>query len=103
MSTTDRAQITGSTVIDCHGDRVGKASDVVFDDYTMEPTWVLVEYGTLVKHRTAVPFDRLYVGETGDVVLESERASVKEAPRVHGVPLSIEESEDLQRYYGAAV
>jgi sporulation protein YlmC with PRC-barrel domain len=103
MSTTDRAQITGSTVIDCYGDRVGKASDVVFDDYTMEPTWVLVEYGGIMKHRTAVPYERLYVGESGDVVLESDKSSVKDAPRVHGVPLSLEESEELRQYYGAAV
>jgi sporulation protein YlmC with PRC-barrel domain len=95
----ENSSITGSVVVDCHGSRVGKATDVLFDDYTMQPTWVVVDYGTVLKHRTAVPYDRIYVGETGEIVLESDKDTVKEAPRVHGAPLSTDESTALERYY----
>lgn len=100
MHTTDTAGFTGSTVIDRDGERIGTATDVVFNDRDMQPRWLVVQYGTLRRRHTAVPFDRLYVTEDGEIALEPDRAAVLAAPRVgKGAPLSPEEEASLREYF----
>jgi uncharacterized protein YrrD len=99
MTTADTSRMTGSTVIDRDGERVGKAADVVYDDRDLQPAWLIVEYGTLRKHHTAVPFDRLYLSDAGDVVVESGRDAVRNAPRIGGAPLLPDDEAALDTYY----
>jgi uncharacterized protein YrrD len=98
----DTGNLTGSMVVDRDGDRIGTATDVIFDDVDLEPRWLVVRYGTLRHHHTAVPFDRLYVTETGEVALEPDREAIKLAPRVKGAPLSPDEVSSLEAYFHAA-
>jgi uncharacterized protein YrrD len=100
MRPTDSASITGSAVIDRDGDRVGTATDVIFDDLDLQPRWLVVRYGTLRHHHTAVPFDRLYMTEEGDVALEPDRDTILHAPRVgKGAPLTSDEENSLEAYF----
>jgi uncharacterized protein YrrD len=103
MQHADSARITGAAVIDREGEKVGTATDIIFDDVDLQPRWVVVRYGTLRHHHTAVPFDRLYVAEGGDVVVESDRDAVMQAPRVgRGAPLSPDEESSLESYFHAS-
>jgi len=104
MRPTDSASITGSDVIDRDGDRIGTATDVIFDDSDLQPRWLVVRYGTLRHHHTAVPFERLYMTETGEVALEPDRDTVLHAPRVgKGAPLTAEEESSLEAYFHSSM
>lgn len=102
MRHTDLSNITGSTVVDRDGQRVGVATDVIYDETDLSPRWVVVRYGTLRHHHTAVPFDRLYLTESGDVALEPDKAAVMQAPRIKGAPLTRDEEAALASYYQLA-
>jgi uncharacterized protein YrrD len=100
MSHSDSGKITGSAVIDRDGDRVGTATDVIFDDVDLTPRWVVVRYGTVRHHHTAVPFDRMYLTDDGEVVVEPDRSAVYQAPRVgKGAPLTPDEEASLESYF----
>ena len=103
MRPTDSGKITGSSVIDRDGAQIGTATDVIFDDVDLQPRWLVVRYGGLRHHHTAVPFDRTYVTDAGDVVAEPGREVVIHAPRVgKGAPLSPEEESSLEEYFDIA-
>jgi uncharacterized protein YrrD len=100
MRHADSGKITGSSVIDTEGAAIGTATDVIFDDVDLQPRWLVVRYGGLRHHHTAVPFDRTYVAEDGAVVAEPGREVVLHAPRVgKGAPLSPEEESELEAYF----
>jgi hypothetical protein len=99
MALADTSNITGSSVIDRDGERVGKASDVIYDDRDLQPRWLVVEFGSLRKHHTAVPFDRLYMSDSGDVVVESDRDAIHHAPRIAGAPLLPSDEVELETYF----
>ncbi|HEX7094263.1 MAG TPA: PRC-barrel domain-containing protein [Acidimicrobiales bacterium] len=102
MRHTDFATITGSPVVDRDGERVGTATDVIYDDTDLRPRWVVVRYGSLRHRYTAVPFDRLYVTQDGEVATEPDKTAILQAPRVKGAPLSREEENELARYFQLA-
>jgi uncharacterized protein YrrD len=103
MRHIDSGKITGSAVIDRDGAPIGTATDVIFDDVDLQPRWLVVRYGSLRHHHTAVPFDRTYVSEDGAVVAEPGRDVVMQAPRVgKGAPLSPAEETDLESYFHVA-
>ena len=100
MRHSDSGKITGSAVIDRDGTQIGTATDVIFDDIDLQPRWLVVRYGSLRHHHTAVPFDRTYVTEEGSVVAEPGREVVMHAPRVgKGAPLSPDEEAQLESYF----
>jgi uncharacterized protein YrrD len=100
MRHADSGKITGSSVIDRDGAQIGTATDVIFDDVDLQPRWLVVRYGGLRHHHTAVPFDRTYVAEDGSVVAEPGKEAVMHAPRVgKGAPLSPDEEASLVDYF----
>jgi hypothetical protein len=103
MRHSDSGKITGSTVVDPEGGTIGTATDVIFDDIDLQPRWLVVRYGSLRHHHTAIPYDRTYVSDDGSVVAEPGREIVMHAPRVgKGAPLSPEEEADLESYFHVA-
>ena len=54
MRHIDSGKITGSAVIDRDGAQIGTATDVIFDDVDLQPRWLVVRYGSLRHHHTAV-------------------------------------------------
>ena len=92
--------VTGGTVVDSSGDKIGKAGQVYLDDQTGEPAWVTVNTGLFGTSESFVPLQGATV--EGDVVrVAYEKALVKDAPRVDSDGhLSVEDEQRLYAHYG---
>lgn len=97
---TDIATLTEATVFSQDGEKVGRISDVYFDNTTGRPAWVTVRTGLFGTHETFVPLAGAHLA---DEILRVpfDRDTVKSAPRVEANgDLSSEEEVNLFRYYG---
>lgn len=98
---SDVQGLSGHKVIDNQGQKVGVVADVLFDEGTSTPQWVLVSLGRLVHRQTAVPLRQAYRSAEGDLVVAYPRDEVKQAPRlVTGTVLSNVEERHLRQHYG---
>ena len=89
-----------SAVIDSGGNKLGVVSDVVSDNRTLEPRWLVVDVGVL---RTShyVPAEGAYKTEDGEVVVPFTKETVKESPRVHrNHVIGPDHERELYEYYG---
>jgi uncharacterized protein (TIGR02271 family) len=103
MLTQDQIQtISGGTVVDSAGDKIGKAGQVYLDDQTGDPDWVTVNTGMFGTSESFVPLQGATVeGETLRVAYT--KAQVKDAPRVAADGhLSQDEEQTLYEHYGVA-
>jgi len=92
--------LTGRTVLDMRAARVGKVTDVLFEDGS--PDWAVVKTGPLSGEHF-VPLEHTYVDEDGRLVLPHEKADIKRAPRVGRDHLITPQSRhQLRDYYGIA-
>jgi len=101
MLTQDQIQsITGGTVTDGSGSKIGKVGQVYLDDRTGQPDWVTVSTGLFGTSESFVPLQGAVVeGDTLRVAYTKEQ--VKDAPRVDtDGHLSEEEEQRLYRHYG---
>ncbi|WP_282944486.1 YsnF/AvaK domain-containing protein [Cellulomonas endometrii] len=101
MLTQEQIQtISGGTVVDSNGDKIGKAGQVYLDDVTGEPDWVTVNTGLFGTSESFVPLQ----GATADgktLRVAYTKAQVKDAPRVDADGhLSEQEEGELYRHYG---
>jgi sporulation protein YlmC with PRC-barrel domain len=88
-------------VTDTSGDTLGRVADVVSDDQTLEPKWLVVESGGLRKHSHFVPAEGSFTDDVGRIVVPYDKASVAdtmEAGRDH--ILMPEEERELGTHYG---
>jgi uncharacterized protein (TIGR02271 family) len=92
--------ISGSTVIDSTGDKIGRAGEVYLDDSTGQPDWVTVLTGLFGTRESFVPLPQAsWDGENLRVPYTKDQ--VKGAPQIEtGGHLSVEEEEVLYRHYG---
>jgi uncharacterized protein YrrD len=74
------AELTGHPVFDQHHDKVGRVSDVVYDEMG-EPKWAIVDPGPL-RSEKFVPVEGAYTTNDGDVVVPYDKSHVKTAPKV---------------------
>jgi uncharacterized protein YrrD len=91
--------LTGEVLYDLRGDRIGTISDVVFDDMTGEPAWVVVAYGLFNQHHRLAPID--VIKRRGERVISAvAKADVRKAPMIgtHGV-VTPELADEAHRYY----
>jgi uncharacterized protein (TIGR02271 family) len=103
MLTQDQIQtISGGTVVDSAGDKIGKAGQVYLDDQTGDPDWVTVNTGMFGSSESFVPLQGAAVeGDTLRVAYT--KAQVKDAPRVAADGhLSEDEEHTLYEHYGVA-
>jgi uncharacterized protein (TIGR02271 family) len=101
MLTQDQIQtISGGTVTDTAGDKIGKVGQVYLDDRTGQPDWVTVHTGLFGKSETFVPLQG--ASAEGDTLrVQYTKAQVKDAPRVEAEGhLSEEEEQRLYAHYG---
>jgi uncharacterized protein (TIGR02271 family) len=101
MLTQDQIQtISGGTVVDSAGDKIGKAGQVYLDDQTGDPDWVTVNTGMFGSSESFVPLQGATVeGDTLRVAYT--KAQVKDAPRVAADGhLSEDEEHTLYEHYG---
>ena len=89
----------GLTARDEHGETIGSITDVVYDDATNQPEWLVVNTGTLRADRF-VPVNGAYTTEDGNLVLAFTKQMVKEAPKAtddHVIAHDVE--QELREYY----
>jgi uncharacterized protein (TIGR02271 family) len=92
--------ISGATVYDADGDKVGKAGEVYLDDATGRPEWLTVNTGLFGNHESFVPLEQATLNGD-DVRVPFDKAKIKDAPRVAtDGHLDPAEEEELYRYYG---
>ena len=92
----------GHAVIDEHGTKVGKITDVLYDDKTLMPRWMIVDIGVLGAQHY-VPLNDAYQSEDGRLVIPFDKKTVKAAPRAgkdHILTRAVE--EQLVQHYGLA-
>jgi hypothetical protein len=96
--------LTGQEVVGQHGESIGKAADVLYDDEAAErPTWVRVDHGLLHSKHTLVPLDGAYQADSGALVVPFDRQTVRHAPKVKtDVAITKDLRERLVSYYGVA-
>jgi hypothetical protein len=92
--------LTGRTVLDSRSARVGKVTDVLFEEG--RPDWAVVKTGPLSGEHF-VPLDSSYVDEDGRLNVALFKAEIKRAPRVgREHVITIQTRNELRDYYGIA-
>ncbi len=92
----------GRDVIDERGAKIGIVTDVLPDDETGEPAWVVVSMG-LLRSEHFVPLTSAYESEQGRLVLPFDREMVKHSPKAQrDHVLERSTATELRRYYQAA-
>ena len=98
-ATHDPQQYIHRAAVDTEGSRVGKISQVYFDEQTGQPLWVLVETGLFGTRLSFAPI----LGSTLDdqvVVLAVTKDQIKDAPNIEkDSQLSASEQDALRRHY----
>ncbi len=99
---SDPAQLNGVTVQDSDGGKIGKVTDVYFDDQTSKPEWAAVKTGMFGGHVSLVPLaNAQFDGEALKVPYNKDQ--VKNAP--HQDPaqeLSPQQEAEIFDHYGVA-
>ena len=92
--------LTGRIVLDSRSTRVGKVTDVLFDEGARD--WAVVKIGPLSGEHF-VPLERSYVDIDGRLVIPLDKAEIKRAPRVgKNHVITSEARNQLRDYYGLA-
>jgi uncharacterized protein (TIGR02271 family) len=100
ISTSDLTRVTGSTVVDSDGDKIGTAREVYVDDSTGQPEWVTVNTGLFGTSESFIPLSQATLAEDG-LRVPFDKKMVKDAPRLgDSGHLTPEEEDELYRYYG---
>jgi hypothetical protein len=101
ISTDDLGRITQQTsVLASDGDRLGTINQIYTSDTTGEPAWVTVKTGLFGTQESFVPLAEASF-EGDDIRVPVTKKAVHDAPRVDADGhLSVEEEDDLYRYYG---
>ena len=104
---SDQSNVTPSEPIsymgliahDEQGATIGSISDVVYDETTQQPQWLVVNPGTL-RADHFVPVEGAYTTEEGNVVVAFTKQMVKEAPKATGDHVVTHDVEhELREYY----
>jgi uncharacterized protein YrrD len=92
--------LEGLTVIDEDGDSVGVVSDVICDNGSIEPAWLVVDCGWL-RSEHYVPAEGSLVTSNGEVILPFRKKWVRAAPKAaEGHVLTSAIRRRLAVYYG---
>jgi uncharacterized protein YrrD len=95
----DPQQYIHRAAVDAEGNRVGKVSQVYFDDQTGRPLWLLVETGLF---GTRVSFAPVHGSRFDDevIVLAVSKDQVKDAPNIDkDAQLNESDQEALRQHY----
>jgi uncharacterized protein (TIGR02271 family) len=96
------ATLSGATVRDGAGDKIGKVSQVYLDDQTGQPEWVTVRTGLFGGKDSFVPLAAADM-QGDELVVNTDKETVSGAPRIDGDEhLSEQDEAELYRYYGLA-
>jgi len=103
MTTTDLSNAQewkGCTVVDRSGDKIGKLDEIYLDQQTGSPEWALVNTGLFGTRSSFVPLNGAHQAD-GDVIVDWDKAKVKDAPNIDADgELSQEDEAQLYVHYG---
>ncbi len=100
MTAFDVQTLSGATVVDPSGDKIGTVSQVYLDDTTGAPEWVTVKTGLFGTKESFVPLAAARL-DGDQLVVEADKNKVTGAPRVDGDDhISEQEEAEIYRYYG---
>jgi len=99
----DPQQYIHRTAVDAEGDRIGKISQVYFDDQTGQALWLLVETGLFGTRQSYAPIHGARIdGER--VVLTVSKDQVKDAPNIDkDAHVDNSEQDALRQYYSGSL
>ena len=90
-------RLSGATVRDAAGEKIGKVSQVYLDDQTGQPEWVTVRTGMFAGRESFVPLSTGRI-EGDELVVEVTKDQVSGAPQVdEGGHLSEQEEAEIYR------
>jgi hypothetical protein len=88
----------GRTVVDRHGERIGKLGDLYLDDAD-RPAYAGVRTGLFGRRESIIPLDGV-AERDGDLVVPLDAALVRDAPSLDpDESLAPEDEEQLSRHY----
>jgi uncharacterized protein (TIGR02271 family) len=100
ITENDLAGLRDGNVISSSGDKIGSIGQVYLDDQTGEPTFVTANTGLFGMKQSFVPLQGARV-QDGDVIVDYDKDTVKDAPRIDDDgSLTPEEEDQLYSYYG---
>ena len=101
VSPGEPISFTGLAVQDEHGEAVGSVSDVVYDESTQQPRWLVVKPGKL-RAEHFVPADGAFTTDEGNVVIAFTKQIVIHAPKAtvdHVITHDVD--SELRQYYAS--
>lgn len=100
VSTSELRSWVGHTAVDPRGAKVGRITDIYFDDATRLPEWLAVTTGTLRKHVSFVPLAG--ASPAGDDIrVAYDKDTITHAPAIEAdEDISQAQENELFRYYG---
>ncbi len=93
--------LTGHAVVDVRQDKVGKVTDVIFDQ-SGAPQWAVVRTGILSGEHF-MPLHESYMAQNGRLVVPLDKDTIKRSPRAprdHALTLATRHA--LRDHYGVA-
>jgi uncharacterized protein (TIGR02271 family) len=100
ITENDVAGLRDGDVISTSGDKIGSVGQIYLDDQTSEPSFATVKTGLFGLKQSFVPLQGARV-EDGNLVVNYDKETVKDAPRIDDDgSLTPEEEDELYSYYG---
>jgi len=100
ITENDLTGLRDGNVISSSGDKIGSIGQIYLDDQTGEPTFVTANTGLFGMKHSLVPLQGARV-QDGDLIVDYDKDTVKDAPRIDDDgSLSPEEEDQLYSYYG---
>jgi hypothetical protein len=100
LTEDDLSGVYTGDVLSASGEKIGSVGQLYLDDQTGEPTFVTANTGLFGMSQSFVPLRGARV-ENGNVVVDFDKTTVKDAPRIDDDgSLSPAEEDQLYAYYG---
>ena len=100
LTENDLSGVYTGDVLSASGEKIGSVGQLYLDDQTGEPTFVTANTGLFGMSQSFVPLRGARV-ENGNVVVDFDKTTVKDAPRIDDDgSLSPAEEDQLYAYYG---
>jgi len=100
ITENDLSEVYAGDVLSASGEKIGSVGQVYLDDQTGEPTFVTANTGLFGLSQSFVPLRGARV-ENGNVIVDFDRTTVKDAPRIDDDgSLSPAEEDQIYAYYG---
>ena len=100
LTENDLSGVYTGDVLSASGEKIGAVGQIYLDDQTGEPTFVTANTGLFGMSQSFVPLRGARV-DNGNVVVDFDKTTVKDAPRIDDDgSLSPAEEDQLYAYYG---